>query len=395
MSELTLSIIARLPEETLRVRSLVESFAQRERVRVTIEDYTWDTVRQALNRTAIYNQGPDISQVGSTWLRDFVEMKAIHALSPLEIRQFEPIKDFVPAAWESTQVFHDGTVWGIPWLIDARILFYRRDLLKRLGIDERGAFATPAALEETLARLQTGGVAIPWVIPTEFSWRTLHTVASWLWAYQADFLSPDGKRILFTSAPALAAFKDFFRTARYLPKEYSAGISDVQSDALFMQGKAAVTISGPWIMNMDPELLTHVGVTSPPGPAFIGGSHLMIWEHTRHLRQALNLAAYLTNMESQRRHGFQGLLPSRLSVLDIVNIPNREFSLYLGQVLQNGRAFPNFHFWALIEERLSQTLGQIWQEVLKLPDLKDEALEEVLLRHLEALAQRLDVMLGN
>ncbi len=395
MSELTLSIIARLPEETVPVRNLVERFTQQEHIQVTIEDYTWDTIRQALNRVAIYNQGPDISQIGSTWLRDFVEMKAVHALTPMELRLFEPIKDFVPAAWESTKVFHDGTIWAIPWLIDARILFYRRDIFKQLGIDERNAFATPAALEETLARLQAGGVAIPWVIPTEFSWRTLHTVASWLWAYQADFISPDGKQVLFTSAPALAGFKDFFRTARYFSKEHCFSLTDVQSDALFMQGKAAVTISGPWIMSMDPELLTHVGVTSPPGPAFIGGSHLIIWEHTRHLRQALNLAAYLTNMDSQRRHGFRGLLPSRLSVLDIVNIPNREFSLYLSQVLQNGRAFPNFHFWALIEERLSQAMSQIWQDVLKLPDLKDEALEEVLLRHLEPLATRLEIMLGH
>lgn len=392
MATLDFSLIARVPEETTQVQALVKQFSARQGVQVNLQHYTWDTVRQALNRVATYKQGLDVSQIGSTWLRDFVDMRAVRPFEPTELAQFGEVTDFVPAAWKSSCVTGDRTVWGIPWLIDARILFYRRDVLKRLGIDERGAFATPEALETTLARLQAGGVAIPWVVPTQFSWRTLHTVASWVWGYGGDFLTPDGKRIRFMEPEALAGFKAFFRTARYLAP-VGRPISDIEADALFMQGEAAVTISGPWIMQMDRALLEQVGVASPPGPAFIGGSHLVIWQHTTKARHALNLVAYLTGPEAQRRHGFQGLLPARLSALDTVNIPTREFSIYLTEVLLKGRAFSSPHLWALVEERLSQTLAWLWNDVLALSDITDSALDDLLAQRLGSLAERLQVML--
>lgn len=391
MVNLDFSLIARVPEETAQVQALVKQFTVRHGVQVSLHHYTWDTVRQALNRVATYKQGLDVSQIGSTWLRDFVDMRAVRPFEPMELSLLGDIADFVPAAWKSSCV-NDRTVWGIPWLIDARILFYRRDVLKRAGIDERSAFATPEALETTLARLQADGVTVPWVLPTQFSWRTLHTVASWVWGKGGDFLSADGKRIRFTEPAALEGFKAFFRAARYLA-QVGRPISDIEADTLFMRGEAAVTISGPWIMQMDRALLEQVGVTSPPGPAFIGGSHLVIWQHSTKVRHALNLVAYLTGPEAQRRHGFQGLLPARLSALDTVNIPTREFSIYLADVLLKGRAFSSPHLWALVEERLSQTLAWVWNDVLALPEITESALDDLLAQRLGSLAERLQMML--
>ncbi len=391
MSNLEFSIIARLPGEMAHVRALVEQFTEEKRIQVNIQGLTWDVVRQKLNQVATYNQGLDVSQIGSTWLRDFVDMNAVRPFSASELRKIGDPSEFVPAAWESVRLHHDKAVWAIPWLIDARILFYRRDLLKAAGINERAAFTTPQALEQTLSALKAQGVTIPWVTPTQTSWRTLHTVASWVWGNGGDFISRDGKRVLFVEPPALAGFKAFFRTARYLVKE-ARGLSDVESDALFMQGKAAVTISGPWIMEMDEELLANVGVASPPGPAFVGGSHLIIWKHTPSALQAFRLVEYLTGVQAQRRHGFSGLLPARLAALDTVNITSREFSRYLEHVLLNGRAFTTPHLWALVEERLGQTLAQVWEEALNLPKITDSALEALLEQRLGTLARRLEMM---
>ena len=391
MPNLSFSVIARSPDKSEHTDPLVERFTRQYNVPVQVQYLTWSNARQELNRIATYNQGADVSQIGSTWLRDLVDMHAVRAFAPVELRKLGDPTEFVPAAWESTKLQSGATVWAAPWLVDARILFYRRDLLKRAGLDEQTAFATPQALLETLAALQARGVAVPWVVPTQFSWRTLHIVASWVWGNGGDFVSRDGKRVLFMEPAALVGFKQFFSTARYLADE-ARGLSDAETDALFMQGHAAVNVGGPWIMEMDKELLADVGIASPPGPAFVGGSHLIIWKHTANSRAALRLVEHFVSVAAQRQHGFRGLLPARLAALDTVDIPGREFSRYLEHVLLEGRAFTTPSLWALVEERLGQVLAQIWAEVLALPEITDSALDEIVTQRLGALARRLNMM---
>ncbi|MBN1260657.1 MAG: extracellular solute-binding protein [Anaerolineae bacterium] len=392
VSTLEFSMIGSDTDEMTSVQAFVEQFAIRQRVPVRTHSLTWNKARERLRQVALYEERLDVSQIGSTWLRDFVTMRAVRPFMPEEVRQIGAPEDFVPAIWESVSLPHDTTVWGIPWILDTRILFYRRDLLAGAGIDERTAFNTPQALLETLAALQAHGVAIPWVIPTQTLWRTLHTVASWLWGSGSDFVSPDGRRFLFAEPPALESFSAFFGTARYLTQE-ARGLSDSESDACFMQGKAAVTISTPWLLSMDEARLVNVGIASPPGPAFVGGSHLLIWKHSHHPKQALQLVRYLAGPEIQNYRSFHvWQLPARLSALDVVDTPSREFSRYLRHILRNGRTFITPPLWAIVEERLAQTFAEIWTDVLALPDITDSALHAILEQHLDGLVRRLAIM---
>lgn len=391
MSQVSFSVIVRSTEELAPMQTSLQRFTDQTRAQVQLQGFTWDVARQELNQMATYGRGADISQIGSTWLRGLVDMNAIRPFNALDLRKFGDPAEFIPAAWESACLYDRTTMWAVPWLVDVRILFYRRDLLKRAGIDETTAFSTPQALDQTLSALEASGVATPLVLPTQFSWRTLHAVASWVWGNGGEFFDPVGKRLLFRNAPAMEGFKAFFGLARHLT-ETARGLSDAESDAQFIAGDAAVTVSGPWMMEMDAARLVHVGMASPPGPAFIGGSHLIIWKHAANLRNALQLAQYLTGLEMQRKLGLGGLLPARLAALNAVNIPSREFSRYLQQILQHGRAFPASHLWALIEERLCNTLADIWNEVLALSDITDSTLNVVLERHIGALASYLEMM---
>lgn len=391
MSEVHFSVIVRSPEELTPIAASLRHFTHQTRIRVRLQNFTWDAARQELNQIAIHKHVADVSQIGSTWLRGLVDMNAVRPFAPAELRAWGDLGDFVPAAWQSACLDEMHTVWALPWLVDARILFYRRDWLKSAGIDERTAFVTPQALDDTLRALRAHGIAIPWVLPTQFSWRTLHAAASWVWGNGGDFVSADGKQFLFAEAPARQGLCTYFALAQHLVPE-ARGLSDAESDALFMQGQAAATISGPWIMSMDKDLLSQVGVTSPPGPAFIGGSHLVLWKHAAHVPAALHLLGYLISLEGQRAHGLYGLLPARLEALSSVDIPAREFSRYLQRVLTQGRAFHAPYMWALVEEQLSRTLAQVWTEVLALPTLTSTALDEILGTRLEILARRLKMM---
>ena len=45
--------------------------------------------------------------------------------------------DFFPGAWGSTEV--GGTSYGVPWYVETRVLYYRKDLAEKAGWDEAPA----------------------------------------------------------------------------------------------------------------------------------------------------------------------------------------------------------------------------------------------------------------
>src|SRR6185503_3500702 len=74
------------------------------------------------------------AQLGNTWLPELV---ALHALAPLQQRVAASTAvappDYFASIW-ATNV-SDGQLYGIPWYVDTRLLFYRSDLLKQAGFD--------------------------------------------------------------------------------------------------------------------------------------------------------------------------------------------------------------------------------------------------------------------
>jgi ABC-type glycerol-3-phosphate transport system substrate-binding protein len=49
------------------------------------------------------------------------------------------------------------TVWTVPLYTDVRLVFYRRDLLEKAGIDEKNAFQTPKNFAKTIQGFEMWG----------------------------------------------------------------------------------------------------------------------------------------------------------------------------------------------------------------------------------------------
>ena len=97
---------------------------------------------------------------------------------PSELKILGDQAHFVPAAWLGIAMLGGRQIWAAPWSTDTRVIYYRRDWLKRAGIKEATAFETPVALVNTLARLQANAVEIPWAMPT----RSLDVLYNMTWA---------------------------------------------------------------------------------------------------------------------------------------------------------------------------------------------------------------------
>jgi multiple sugar transport system substrate-binding protein len=260
-------------------------------------------------------------------------------------------------------------------------------------VDPVKAFQTHESLKTTLQRLQDGGIEYPWVIPTHRTRMTLHNVAAWVWGAGGDFISADGVHVTFQHPKALEGFRQYFELAKFIASG-AHELDDTQSDAMFWQGKSAVTISGPWLLRtpgIKPEVLGNIGVTFPPGIPWFGGSNLVIWQYSTHIRESLAFIRFITS--KQVRETFMSdttMLPVRRDVLDSPSFADPRFE-YLRKGLQTSRAFYLIHNWGMVEDRLSSVLSNIWTQIVQTPDLDLPALLE---QELSNLARRLELAIG-
>src|SRR5512139_2478382 len=136
------------------IQPLLTEFEAKHHIPVKVRLLTWDTAWSELVKVALYNDGPDISEVGSTWLGDLTSMSALHTFTTEEVAQLGKASRFLAGAWQGCQLPNQSEVWAIPWLAGARLVFFRRDLLLRTGVDDSEAFASAEGFERTLRLLQ-------------------------------------------------------------------------------------------------------------------------------------------------------------------------------------------------------------------------------------------------
>jgi multiple sugar transport system substrate-binding protein len=388
--EIELSIMA---DSAANIQLLLDQFEAEQHIHVKLRLMSWDTGWGDMVRMALYGAGPDISEVGSTWLGDLAAMNALRPFAESEINTLGRSIAFLPAAWHGGQAIDQAQMLAIPWFTGARLLFYRRALLAQANIDERTAFQNAAALDLTLQKLQASGVKAPLTIPTDTTHTTLLNVASWVWGAGGDFVTPDGKHTLFNTPQVHAALRNYFALGRFLAPEVQH-LSGLQPDEQFLSDEnTAVTLSGSWLFNRSRErgIADQIGAALPPGLSFVGGSYLAIWKHSPKATAALQLIRFLSQTQAQVTYSQQvGLLPARLSALEAPPFSTDLMWQLVVAGLKQGRSFPATRSWGLIEDRLTREFGAIWAEILAKPG---NDLEQVIADHMNALTKQVELVL--
>ena len=101
-------------------------------VRVDIQQMPLTAAHEKLLTAFAGDALPDIGQLGNTWIPEFVAVGALEPLQPyLDKSTVIDAKDYFPGIWDTNVI--DGTLYGVPWYVDTRLLFYRNDLLADAG----------------------------------------------------------------------------------------------------------------------------------------------------------------------------------------------------------------------------------------------------------------------
>jgi multiple sugar transport system substrate-binding protein len=389
--EIEFSIMASSAEG---LRPLLAQFEAETGAHVNVRLLAWDTAWSTFVRAALYSDGPDLSEIGTTWVGDLVGMNALRPFNAGDVALIGKRESFFAPAWKSATQSGDSRVWAIPWLSGARLVYYRAGLLEQAGLDPLLCFASNAALEDAIRRLAECGVPIPWTVPTGQTHTTLLNAASWVWASGGDFLSDDGRATRFMEPAALDGLQAYFRLGRYLAGDVRT-LNGLEPDAWFLKDpQTAMTVSGPWLFCSAPERMRseRIAVALPPGPSFVGGSNLIVWKHCRNPETAVKLIRFLTRIPAQASYGqFIGLLPARLAGLQTEPFSSDPYWQTAVRGLMSGRTFPTIRLWGLVEDRLAAAFRSVWSDLLADPSADPRA---ALVQHLSPLARRLDPLLA-
>jgi multiple sugar transport system substrate-binding protein len=340
-------------------------------IRVRVQQVPWTSAHEKLLTAFAGDSLPDLCQLGNTWLPEFA---ALRAVAPLESRVAESqtiaAADYFPGIWDTNIV--DGRLYGIPWYVDTRLLFYRKDLLAAAGID-----APPrswAEWERAMAALKnakekgkdSAGYAM--LLPlNEFEpllALALQQDEPLLREQQSrgSFASPGFRR-------ALDFYSAVFRNG-WAPAVGGGQISNVWTE--FGRGLFAFYISGPWNIEefrrrLPPERQGD-WMTAPlpgpdgPGASTAGGSSLVVFRSSRHPEAAWRLVEYLSDPAVQVRfHELTGNLPPRRSAWRDERLAGDPHARAFREQLERARPAPKIPEW----ERIVNEMQLIAEQVVR------------------------------
>jgi hypothetical protein len=88
----------------------------------------WDGAHDKIATAIAGRQTPDVSLIGTTWMGEFA---GSGGLDPVPANLLQP-GAFFEGPWNTVVV--DGTPYGVPWYTETRVLYYRKDLADKAGV---------------------------------------------------------------------------------------------------------------------------------------------------------------------------------------------------------------------------------------------------------------------
>ena len=326
-------------------------------IHVELQQLPLSAAHQKLLTAFAGDSAPDMTQLGNTWMPEFV---TLHALEPLQTRvdHSGTVKpdDYFVSIW-STNVY-DGALYGVPWYVDTRLLFYRSDLLKAAGFNAPPRdWAEWRRMLAALSHPDHGTYGI--LLPTN-EYEQLMSLA----LQQPEPLLRDGDRYgNFESAGfkrALTFYVDTFRLHE------APDITNVEAGNPWLEfghGVYDFYFSGPWNISEFRKRLPAAEQgswnTAPlPGPdglgaSVAGGSSLVIFRSSQHKEEAWKLIEYLSRPDVQQRfYALLGDMPPRRSSWDGGSLRDDPQAQAFRQQLEHVKPTPPVPEWEQIANEM-------------------------------------------
>ncbi|MFF6777858.1 extracellular solute-binding protein [Streptomyces sp. NPDC012637] len=312
--------VANKPKEKVVDRVVAAFEQQHEGTEVEVEYIPVDTRAQRIK--AAFNDpasAPDLVEYGNTDTAGYVEDGGLADVTA-EFGAWPEAKDTDPTAKASVTV--GGKVYGAPFFVGVRALYYRTDVFEELGL------AAPRTQDELIATAKKVRKARPDLYGLAVGGAYTYGAMPFIWANGGELATAEGDsyRSAINSEAArkgITAYTSLFGDDN-CPAAKCAQMGGNATVTAFASGKAAMAIGGDFshaAVEAGAVKGRYAVVPLPgttPGsiaPAFAGGNNIGVLKSTTHRTLAVDLMKALAGKDAQA--GFfdaLGFLPTYTDV---------------------------------------------------------------------------------
>ncbi|MFD7080605.1 ABC transporter substrate-binding protein [Streptomyces sp. NPDC059918] len=252
----------------------------------------------------------DVLNIDVAWTSEFA---ASGWIAPLDRGRF-PLDAFLRPVVD-TATF-DGRLYAVPYVTNAGLLYYRKDILDREGEQPPRTWDELARQARTIApKYGLDGYAgqfLPYEGLTVNVTEAVHSAGG-------SILRDDGARVTVDSDAARSGLRFLADGVRegWIPRD-ALGYKEEESRQAFQDGRLLFLRNWPYVYADAGASGSNVAgrfgaVPLPgragPGTSVLGGSNLAVSSHARHPASAADLISYLTSERVQRQVLTKGSLP--------------------------------------------------------------------------------------
>jgi multiple sugar transport system substrate-binding protein len=324
---------------------LTKSFEQANPgVKVTVTPIPWDAAHNKFTTAITAQSLPDAAMVGTTWMGEFADLGALDP-TPSGI----DTAGFFPGALDTTKV--GGTSYGVPWYVETRLVFYRKDLAAKAGVstpptDWDGLKAMAKAMKEKAGakygiNLQPGGTG---------SWQTVMPFA---WSAGAS-ITKDGDKEFTLDTPQMQEGLKYYQSF-FTEKLAGTDLPPNQTEAQFVSGQVPMFISGPWMVGSvakvgGDKIKPNIGVFQLPknktATSFVGGSNFVVFKNGKNKDSAWKLVKFLSDAKTQAEwFKLSADLPAMKTAWQDPSIASDPLLPVFGKQLEDAKAPPAIVNW--------------------------------------------------
>jgi multiple sugar transport system substrate-binding protein len=322
---------------------------------VNVTPVDWGQAVAKLQTAIAGHQTPDVSQMGTDMMAQFAQTGALETV-PANFQS----SSFFQSSWNTNVV--NGTVYGVPWYVETRLLYYRKDVAQKAGIT-----SPPATFDDLTAMakaLQSKGGAKWGISLGTNNWQEYFPI---LWSAGGDVMDANGNFTLNSpqAVDALTYYDSFFQQG-LSPKNVPNGFDITPA---FVSGTHPMFFSGPW----------HIGLLRDAGGAsfaskwalapipkkvsstsFVGGGNLVVYKDSKNKDLAWKFVQFLTDPKTQLAW-YKDVtdLPAVQAAWDDPTLKGDPNIAMFGQQLQSTKAQPAIPTWSELATALNADLEKM------------------------------------
>ncbi|MEV0586452.1 sugar ABC transporter substrate-binding protein [Nonomuraea sp. NPDC050310] len=326
-------------------------------IKVEVTPMGWDVAHDKITSAIAGNATPDVSMIGSTWSG---ELAKTGALDPTPGNLFDKAA-FFPGAWQTVDV--GGTAYGVPWYVETRVLYYRKDQAEKAGVSAPKTWAELTAFARALKEKGGAAKGFNQAFTEGAAWQEALPL---IWSAGGEIVK-DGA-YTFDTPEAVTGLKQYASLfqQKLAPNDTPRGAFPQN----FIKGEVGGFFSGPWMVGV----LENDGGAGfgdkielapyPKGPvsatSFVGGSDLAVFKKAQNRDAAWKLISWLTEPKVQADWY------TKVKALPAVQAAWEESALagdarlkVFGEQLKDAKTPPPFPTWEQVAKVLETELEKL------------------------------------